>query len=121
LAARSTATPLAGAVNADPRLNFRQHPDLALRQLGDRSGKVGPRGELLDPLATHAEHGTDLVRTHERNGLILHSHDYRRKTREPSNPDTSSRVNWTSCRPPGWPPTCARRINETREAVAEGG
>jgi len=84
-AARS-ATSLAGAVNADPRLNVRKHPDLALRQLGDRLGKVGPRGELLDPLAAHTDHVADLVRSHEGNGSILHAYDYRRRTRMPPNP-----------------------------------
>jgi hypothetical protein len=79
-AARSTTTS-AGAVDADPRFNVRKHPDLALGQLGDRLGKIGPRGELVNPLAGHAEHVADLVRSHEGKRPILHAYDYRRRTR----------------------------------------
>ena len=68
-------------VEADPGLNVRKHPDLALGKFGDGPGKVGPHGELVDPLAAHAEHVTDLVRSHQGNGPMLHAHDYRRRTR----------------------------------------
>ena len=77
----ATAVLVAGTVDADPRFNVRKHPDLALGQLSDGLGKVRPRGELVDPLTAHPEHAADLVRSHERNGSMLHSYDYRRTTR----------------------------------------
>jgi prevent-host-death family protein len=55
----------AGAAAADPRFDVCQHPDLALGQLRDGFGEVGPRSELVDPLTAHAEQVADLVRSDE--------------------------------------------------------
>jgi hypothetical protein len=64
---------VAGTVAADPRFDVRQHPNFALGQLGDGFGKVGPLGELVDPLAAYAEQVADLVRSDEVKWAILHT------------------------------------------------
>ena len=73
---------LTGAVGTDPCVDVRQHPDLPLGELGDGFGKVGPLGELVDPLAADAEQAADLVGSDEAMWSRRHAHDYRRMTRD---------------------------------------
>ena len=74
-------------------LNVGEHPDLAPGQFDDGLGEVGPRGELVDPLAARAEHAADLVRSHERNGPMPHPYDYRRRTRWRRSPTVAPGMN----------------------------
>jgi hypothetical protein len=68
-------------VDLHPRLDVVGEPHLALRQIGDRLGEVGPTGDLVRTLPTDpTQSDSDLVRAHEPDRFHCHEIDRRRET-----------------------------------------